>query len=245
MKDIMKVVHTLMAAAILCGMTGDADRPIDVLVFTKTSGDRHDSIPAGVDALERTGARRGWNVQHTEDGAVFSDDGLADLDVVVFLNTSGPVLNQLQQAAFERFIEAGNGFVGIHGAADTGPGWPWYQSLVGATESSHAPVQEATYSVEDRFHPATLELPLRWRRVDAPISFDRNPRAMVNVVISLDETSYRPGTHAMGDHPIAWYQEYENGRAFYTGLGHTSESYDDELFLAHLAGAIFWASGSE
>lgn len=234
----------LTLGAILGVQADDAGDSIGVLVFTKTSESRHESITAGVEALQQIAETRGWYLDHTEDAARFTDDGLANFDVVVFLNTSGPVLNQLQQAAFERFIQSGHGFVGIHGAADTGPAWPWYRSLVGARESSHATVQEATYSVEDRFHPSTLELPLRWRRVDAPISFDRNPRALVNVLISVDETSYRPGEEAMGDHPIAWYQEYEEGRSFYTGLGHTSESYEDELFLEHLGGAILWASGN-
>lgn len=239
----MKAVWTFILAILFLPGTLGSEESISVLVFTKTGGYRHASIVAGTHAVERIGDARGWDVASTDDSARFTDGALERFDVIVFLNTSGRVMNQLQQAAFERFIESGRGFVGVHGAADTGPGWPWYQRLVGAVQTSHGDVTRMVGVVEDRLHPSTSTLPVRWWRNDAPVGFDRNPRPTVNVVMTLDESSYQPGRGRMGDHPIAWYHEYDNGRAYYTGLGHTQESYEDEMFLRHLSGAILWASG--
>jgi len=217
--------------------------PLDVLVFSKTAEYRHDSIPDGIRAIEALGEKLGWSVEATEDASSFADDHLARFDVVVFLMTTGDVLDESEQAAFERFVQSGKGYVGIHAASDTEYDWPWYGELVGAYFKSHPEIQEATYKVEDRSHPATRHLPERWTRVDEHYNFDHNPRPDVHVLISLDESSYEVGEDAMGDHPAAWIHEVDGGRAFYTALGHTKESYADEVFLRHLEGAITWAAG--
>lgn len=235
-------IFPLLAAAL--HVTGAAqDDTLDVLVFTRTEEMRHDSIEAGARALEATARERGWRLTRTEDPETFSDDALAEVDVVVFLNTSGNVLDQLQEAAFERFIRSGKGFVGVHGAADTERGWPFFGRLVGAWIVSHPDLERATLVVEDSLHPSTAGLDRRWEWEDVYYNFHRNPRATANVVLSVDETTYDPGGSRMGDHPIAWYQSIDGGRAFYTGLGHTEEAYRSPLFLAHLEGAIFWAGG--
>lgn len=214
-----------------------------VLVFSKTAAYRHEAIPDGIRALEELGREAGWEVSATEDARVFSDEGLARFDAVVFLMTTGDVLDPEQQAAFERFMKKGKGYVGIHSASDTEYDWPFYGSLVGAYFRSHPEIQEATYRVEDGDHPATRHLPPSWKRTDEQYSFRENPRGKVHVLVSLDEASYKPGEHAMGDHPIVWCQELEGGsRSFYTALGHTKEAYSDPLFRTHLASAIAWAA---
>jgi len=164
--------------------------------------------------------------------------------VVVFLSTTGDVLDERQQAAFERFIRAGKGFVGVHSATDTEYEWAWYGGLVGAYFKAHPAIQSASMVVENASHPATSHLSSPWTRTDEWYGFRVNPRAKVNVLLSLDEQTYDPGEGAMdGDHPIAWFHEYDGGRAFYTALGHTRESYAEPDFLAHLEGGIEWASG--
>ncbi|MET0792298.1 MAG: ThuA domain-containing protein [Polyangiaceae bacterium] len=214
---------------------------VSVLVFSRTAVYRHDSIPAGIRALSALAADRGWQLTATEDATQFSDAGLAAYDAVIFLSTTGDVLDDAQQAAFERFIRAGKGFVGIHSASDTEYDWAWYGALVGAYFREHPAVQAADVVSESLTGPATTGLPNPWRRSDEWYAFQSNPRPNVQVLLSLDESSYSPGSATMnGDHPIAWSHEYDGGRAFYSALGHTSESYSDPLFVGHLAGGIAW-----
>jgi len=221
----------------------DAEAPRSVLVFSRTAGYRHESIADGVAAVEALGREHGWYVQATEDPAWFNDSDLSGRAVVVFLSTTGDVLDPEQQSAFERYIRSGGGFVGIHSASDTEYDWPFYGELVGTYFREHPPTQEAVVRVESTGHPATHELPPEWRRTDEWYAFGENPRPSVSVLLSVDETTYEPGSATMGtDHPIAWCHTYQGGRAFYTALGHTRESYAEPAFLGHIAGAIDWAA---
>ena len=214
-----------------------------ILVFSKTAGFRHDSIPAGIAAIRQQGSTRGFSIDASEDAGVFTDDSLARYKVVVFLSTTGDVLNAAEQAAFERFIRRGGGFVGVHAAADTEYDWPFYGALVGAYFAGHPDVQEATMQIEDAAHPAVAPLPRPWRRRDEWYNFRQNPRGSVNVLATLDERTYTGGT--MGaDHPIVWSHTYEGGRSLYTGLGHTSESFSEPTVADHLGRAILWAAGA-
>ena len=229
-------------------VAGCADEPnavptLRLLVFSKTSGYRHESIAAGIAALENLQTLRNWMVTATEDAAVFSGDELAKFDAVIFLNTSGDILDAEQKVAFQSYIEAGGGYVGIHSASDTEYNWEWYGGLVGAYFGDHpAGLAEANILIEDPTHPSAKTLPEVWTRTDEWYNFRANPRENVNVILTLDESSYAGGTMS-GDHPIAWAHEYEGGRAFYTGLGHTIESFSEPLFLDHLIGGIEWAAG--
>ncbi|MCX4469987.1 ThuA domain-containing protein [Micromonospora sp. NBC_01655] len=220
--------------------------PFAVLVFSRTAGFRHDSIPAGLAAIQKLGADNGFTVDASEDGAAFTDENLAKYRAVIWLSTTGDVLDADQQAAFERYIQGGGGYVGIHAASDTEYSWSWYGDLVGAYFASHPANQQATVKVEDHAHPSTAALPGRWSRFDEWYNFRSNPRGDVHVLASLDETSYSPGAGAMGaDHPTAWCQDFDGGRAWYTGGGHTQESYADPEFLTHLLGGIRTAAGVE
>jgi type 1 glutamine amidotransferase len=215
-----------------------------VLVFSRTLGFRHASIANGISALQALGVARGWQVTATEASDTFNDGTLAGFDVVVFLSTSGNVLDEAQQAAMQRFIQRGRGFVGIHSATDTEYDWPWYGQLVGAYFRAHPAIQGASVLVEDAAHPATAGLASPWMRTDEWYAFQANPRAAVRVLLRLDEASYAPGAASMGaDHPISWCHELDGGRAFYTALGHTEESYSEPAFLQHIAGGVEWAAG--
>lgn len=218
----------------------DADEP-RVLVFTRTAGFRHASIPDGVAALRPLGAEHGFAVDTTESAGAFTDGGLAPYAAVVFLNTTGDVLGAPAEAAFERYVRAGGGYVGVHAAADTEYDWPFYGELVGAYFASHPEVQPATVRVLDRAHPSTRHLPARWERADEWYNYRAAPTA-VRVLAALDESTYTGGT--MGaDHPVAWCHERLGGRAWYTGMGHTPESYVEPAFRAHLAGGVRYAAG--
>jgi len=218
--------------------------PFSILVFSKTAGFRHDSIPAGIAAIQQLGADNGFTVDTTEDAGAFTDANLEKYAAVVWLSTTGDVLDDDQQAAFERYIRGGGGYVGIHAASDTEYSWAWYGDLVGAYFNSHPANQTATIKVEDPAHPSTAALPARWTRFDEWYNFRTNPRANVHVLASLDESTYSPGTGAMGaDHPTAWCHDFDGGRAWYTASGHTIESYAEPDFLAHLLGGIQTAAG--
>lgn len=207
-----------------------------VLVFSKTAGFRHDAIPAGIAAVQRLGADNGFAVTATEDAGAFTAANLAQYQAVIWLSTTGDVLNAAQQSAFESYVADGGGYVGVHAAADTEYDWPWYGGLVGAYFASHPATQQATVKVEDRASVSISHLPQRWTRTDEWYNYRANPRSAVKVLASLDEASYTGGT--MGDHPITWCQDYQGGRSWYTGLGHTVESYADPAFTTMLLGGI-------
>jgi type 1 glutamine amidotransferase len=213
-----------------------------VLVFSKTTGFRHDSIPDGLAAIRALGVEHGFRVDDTEDAEHFTDATLAQYRVVVFLSTTGDILDQEQKAAFERYIRAGGGFVGIHSASDTEYHWPWYGRLIGSWFASHPQIQHATIRIEDAHHPSTKDLPANWERVDEWYNFRSNPRGAVHVLASLDESTYS-GSSMSGDHPIAWCRNIDGGRSWYTAMGHTKESYAEPLFRLHLLGGIESAAG--
>lgn len=216
----------------------------DILVFSKTAGFRHDSISAGVQTIQALGRDNNFTVTNTEDAEFFSDARLSEFEVVVFLNTTGDVLNEAQKQAFERFIKSGRGFVGVHAASDTEYNWPWYGRLVGAYFNGHPSIQSGTLQVMNADHPSTRQLPQRWSLVEEWYSF-RNVQPSVQRLLNLDESSYNlEGTPSMGqDHPLAWHHIVDGGRSWYTGLGHRTETFSDTLFKQHLLGGLIWASG--
>ncbi|WP_211238340.1 ThuA domain-containing protein [Deinococcus pimensis] len=222
--------------------------PFDVLVYTRTTGFRHASIDAGVDAVRALGTANGFAVTRSENPADFTDDKLKRFKVVMFLNTTGDVLDTNGRGALERFVRAGGGFVGVHSATDTEYGWPWYGRLVGAYFDGHPQnpnVREGRLNVTLRDHPATRDLPDPWVRSEEWYSF-RSVSPQIRPLLKLDEASFEAGgAPRMGDHPVAWFQEFEGGRSFYTALGHEASTFADPLFRKHLLGGILWAAGRD
>lgn len=222
-----------------------------VLLFSKTAGWHHDSINAGVTAIQDLGKLHDFTVFWTEDAnRVFNDKELAKYKVVIFLLTTGDVLNDAQQAVFEKYIRAGGGFVGIHSASDTEYGWPWYTKMVGYMFHIHPPVQTATIKVEERNFPGMDRFPKRFLATEEWYEFQAPLSDKLHFLLSVDEKTYQPAV-VWGDkqgkgmgafHPISWYQEYDGGRAFYTALGHLSATYKDATFMHHVYGGIYWAA---
>ena len=221
--------------------SGPAAGPVPdrVLVFTRTTGFRHASIPAGTAAIRELAADGGFAVTATEDPAAFTPRGLAGYRAVVFLSTSGDVLDPAGRTALEEYVRGGGGFIGLHSAADTEYGWPFYGELLGARFAGHPAVQLVT--VRFRSGPLTAGLPATWRVTDEPYNFRGRPEG-AQVLATLDESTYTGGT--MGaDHPIAWTADVGRGRSFYLGLGHPEAIYADPVFRRLLAGGIRYASG--
>lgn len=240
MKKYLILLVVLAGIVSSCSKKRDGDPRI--LVFSRTAGFYHQSIPVGVAAVQKLGEENSILVDTTTNPAYFNEDSLKRYSAIVFLNTTGNVLDHRQEIAFERYIQAGGGFVGIHAATDTEYDWRWYGKLVGGYFRSHPRTQPAKYIIKEKNFPATeFFADTVWERTDEHYNFKRlNPD--VKVVMTIDESSYEGGGH--GDyHPVAWYHEYDGGRAFYTALGHTDESYAEENFMKHVLGGLRYAIG--
>ena len=212
-----------------------------ILVFFKTGGYYHESIPLGVKAIQDLGVNNGFNVDTTTNANKFAEDSLKKYASIVFLSSTLELLAGNQEIALERYMQAGGGFVGIHAAADAEYDWNWYVKMIGASFKSHPDQQEATLIINDKNHPSTDSLPATWTRKDEWYNF-KNLNPDVKVLISIDEKSYKGGEN--GDkHPMAWYHNFDGGRVFYTELGHTNESFSEPLYLKHILGGIQYAMG--
>lgn len=247
MKKTLPLLSVAVVAVIVYFAFFNDKREINVLVFSKTDQFRHDSIEPGIDAIRQLGQQHGFSVEATEDATIFEEQSLQRFNVVVFLNTTGDVLNDAQQLEMNRFIQAGGGFVGVHAAADTEYEWPWYGLLVGGYFDGHPNdpnVREGVVLVAKADEESTSHLPHEWTRTDEWYDYKSfNPD--VTVVLNVDETSYKRADEnpASDPRPISWQHDFDGGRSFYTGLGHTKESYEDPAFLAHLWGGISFAAG--
>ncbi|MDQ3017063.1 MAG: ThuA domain-containing protein [Bacteroidota bacterium] len=220
------------------GGTGE-ENTLNILLFSKTGAYRHSSIEPGGQALQEYFAKHNIDAVQSEDSSVFNGNNLLPYDVVIFFNTTGNILDSLQQISLMKHVRSGKGFVGIHSAADTEYDWPWFAGLIGVQFSDHPEIQKATFVKFDTSHASVNFLPDRWMREDEEYNYRALPDS-VHVVLGVDETTYKGGAH--GDyHPISWYREYDGGRSFYTSMGHTVENYQDTLFLRHIMEAVKWA----
>jgi type 1 glutamine amidotransferase len=242
------LVLTLFAA--VAASTARAEQ-FSVLLFSKTAGWHHESILAGVPAIRALGELHDFKVFWTDDAnRVFNDRELAKYKAVIFLCTTGDVLNDQQQAAFERYIKAGGGFVGIHSASDTEYEWPWYTKMVGHMFHIHPAVQTATIEVLNPNFPGMDRFAKRFLFTEEWYEFDAARSDKLNYLLSVDEKTYAPyakwgpkeGKGMGKHHPVSWFQEYEGGRAFYTALGHLPATFSDQAFMHHIYGGIYWAA---
>jgi glucose/arabinose dehydrogenase/cytochrome c551/c552/type 1 glutamine amidotransferase len=237
------VVIALVLGLVISSCSNKREGMPKVLVFSKTLGFKHASIPSGMAAIQKLGAENGFEVDTTKNADTFNEENLKQYSTIIFLSTTGNVLDAKQEAAFERYIQAGGGFVGVHAATDTEYDWGWYNKLVGAYFLSHpSGTPEADFIIKDTNHPSTqMFTDSIWHRSDELYNYKKiNPD--VNILMTLDESTYEGGENG-NFHPISWYHEYDGGRSFYTGAGHTEESYSEDLFLRHLLGGIQYAIG--
>lgn len=214
-----------------------------LLVFWKTDIAFHESIPDAIKVIREMARKKGIEVDDTSDAHMLEDAVLARYKAVIFLSTQGEILNSEQRAAFERYIKAGGGFVGIHSAADTESNWSWYGKLLGGRYGgSHSATVRGVVQVEESAHVSTKELPKAWDRLDEWYDFSPNPRENgVTVLLTIDENTYEGG-NMRGDHPVAWYHEYDGGRSWYTAGGASPESWADHHFKNHVWGGIQYAA---
>lgn len=248
----MRITWACLLSGITCMAphSGFAEQ-FSAALFTKTAGWHHESINTGVTAIQKLGELHQFEVVWTEDAdRIFKDEHLAKYQVVIFLLTTGDVLNAQQRAAFERYIRAGGGYVGIHSAADTEHDWPWYTKMVGHMFRTHPAIQTATVKVERSDFPGMERFPARFLFTEEWYEFDASRSRDLRYLLSVDESTYEPtsrrsnGRDLSADsfHPISWYHRYDGGRAFYTALGHLPATYSDAQFMHHVYGGIYWAA---
>lgn len=246
----MKRFGTLLATTFGCLASFAAQaQQFSVAVFSKAAGWHHESTLEAVTAVRGLGKQHHFDVFWTEDPKrIFKEEELAKYQVVMFLQTTGDVLNDEQQALFERFIQRGGGYVGVHSAADTEYQWPWYTKMVGHMFRRHPAIQSAMVNVENRDFPGMERFPSRFLTTEEWYEFDASRSPGLRYLLSVDDSTYQPSEERRKEmatrplHPISWYHLYDGGRAFYTALGHLPATYSDPLFLHHLYGGIYWAA---
>jgi uncharacterized protein len=222
----------------------------NVLIFTKTVEYHHQSINEAIDGFRELSKKHNFTLDWQEDASVFTDEYLKKFHVIIFMLTTGDILNSAQQEAMERFVRSGKGFVGIHSASDTESAWPWYLQLVGRQFHIHPEVMTAELSVINRKFPGFAQMPDRLLWTDEWYEFGPEQVKGLNYLLAVDEQTYSPDAnwgHKQGKgmgkfHPIAWYHEFDGGRSFYTSLGHTPAIYANTVFMEHVYGGIYWAA---
>jgi len=239
-----KIVTLLLFLTLGFSMVCVARTKPKVLIFSKTLRYYHESIPNGIQAIMKLGKAYGFDVDTTKDAGFFTDKTLKKYAAVIWLSTTGDVLNAAQQEAFERYIRAGGGYVGIHSASASEKEWPWFGQLTGAVFVNHPPDPvPGVVQVTNRKDPSTAHLPERWEWKDEWYNFNKRV-ANVEVLFLADEKTFKGGTEGEY-HPLAWKHEFDGGRAFYTALGHLATAYDDPLFQKHILGGIQYAIGKQ
>ena len=242
MHRIVRLVFVI--ASLFIPLTAQSQQP-RILVFSKTAGFRHSSIPNGIAAIRKLGQENGFTVDTTEDANAFTQKNLSRYAAVVWLNTTGDVLDPAQQDDFERYIQSGGGYVGIHSATDTEYDWPWYGRLAGAYFNGHPNnpnVKKGSYRTLDATHISTQGFPATFERQDEFYNF-KSIDPTIHVLVEIDESSYTGGTNG-AHHPMSWYHDFDGGRAWYTNMGHTEASYTEPQFLRHVLGGIKYAIGN-
>lgn len=240
----------LLFSCFLSVHKGFAQKQFKALLVTTTRGWHHESVHYGVPAIKELGVRNFFDVTVFENPGGFTDQFVQQFQVIIFLNTTGDIFDTAQQKVMERFIRSGKGFVGIHSASDTEYDWEWYTKMVGRMFYIHPTVQTAKLQVVDPSFPGLQLLSGGKLWTDEWYEFSADKTTGLQTILSVDESSYNPKVNwgakkgeGMGkQHPIAWYHNYDGGRAFYTALGHLPTVYSEEAFLQHLYAGILWAA---
>ncbi|MFF0724140.1 ThuA domain-containing protein [Streptomyces sp. NPDC004134] len=238
----------LLGTASATAAPQDEEADFRVLVFSKVTNFYHDSIPAGIEAVEKLGDEYGFEVDSTDDAAAFTEENLANYEAVVFNNTnstpeSGDLLDADQRAALQSYIQAGGGWLGLHAASASERDWDWYEGLVGAIFDKHPVPQTGRIKVLDGTHPSTKGLPQLWERHEEWYNWRANPTGKVHTLAQIKVRDGITGLDEGVDHAFSWCQKYDGGRSWFTAGGHDASSFDEPLFLKHLLGGIRWAAG--
>jgi type 1 glutamine amidotransferase len=231
----------------------------EMLVFTRTAGFRHGSIPVGVETMKRLGDKTGlFTVTHTEDPAAFEADSLKKFDVICMLNTTNEVFFTGDKEVEERlkanlldFVSSGKGIVGIHAATDTYKGWKEYTDMMGGAFVKHPWNAGDTVRVKnlDPKHPVNASFKGEGLTIkDEIYKFTKNTaqpgdRRML-LALDPDGTDMSKDKEDVRDfYPVAWVDTWGKGRVFYCSLGHNDEIYWNPVVVEHYLAGIQFALG--
>nr|MBC7614386.1 ThuA domain-containing protein [Pseudopedobacter sp.] len=251
-----KITFNYYLVLIMCligmNVTAQEKKQFNALLITKTAGWHHESINEGVAAIKALGERNFFNVTWNQDGVPITEKYLQNFQVIIFLNTTGDIFKDEEQKAIEKFIQSGNGYVGIHSASDTEYEWPWYTKMVGRMFHIHPVIQTAKLKLTSNKFSGLEGFSDGQFWTDEWYEFGPETTNGLNYILAVDESSYNPKVEwgdrnlkgiGMGNfHPIAWYHDYDGGRSFYTALGHLPTDYNNPAFLNHIFAGIYWAA---
>jgi len=229
-------------------------QPARILIYSATAGYRHEVIPASIEILKEQAPSIDVVFDATEDKEWFTDERLSAYDALLFLNNSGEVLDDAGKAAFQRYLDLGGNFIGVHCASGCLTSTEFYRKEIGAIFDYHPAIGYASVEVSGPAHTSTSMLPAKWQLFDEMYNFRSDPRGVgATVILTADESSYEDDGVRKYDHgephPVAWFQERgagvqpggTAGRSWYTSLGHGPETWADKLFVAHVVAGIQWA----
>jgi len=227
-------------------------KPRAILVFYRTEGYVHPSIPYFNEAIRQVAAKTGaFRADFSDDMSVFTPGNLARYDAVIFQNTTALAFNDIaQRQALLDFVRSGKVFVGVHAALDNFYSWPEAQAMIGGVFHSHPwkSIDTVAVKIDDPDHPVVAAFAGKgfWLReeiyeVVGPYSRDRQ-----RVLLSLDMSkaeNWRPAEKLMrtdADFPVAWVKSYGQGRVFYISIGHNPNLFCvPELLQCYLDGIQF------
>ncbi len=249
----MKIIRLLALLLVLqCGpdFSAVAQKQFKALIVTTTKGWHHESLHSGVVALKEMASRNFFDADLWENPGGFTDKYVEQYQVIIFLNTTGDIFDTAQQKVMERFIRSGKGYVGIHSASDTEYDWEWYTKLVGRMFHIHPTIQTAKLQVLDPGFPGLQGFANGKIWTEEWYEFTSPKTPGLIDILAVDESTYNPKVNwgakkgeGMGKvHPVAWYHEFDGGRAFYSGLGHLPTNFSNPALLDHLYAGIFWAA---
>lgn len=239
-----KTLLILFVSIVIFPMMVQSQKSDRILVFTKTRGYAHASIPAGVEAMKEIAAKLNVEMDTTSNVQLFTSENLKLYSALVFISTNGSVLNEEQRTAFKEYINSGGGFMGVHGASAGARTWPWYQEMVGASFSSHPEPKEGVLLRGDLLHPINRSFPERMVWKDEWYNFGEVEEKDLTILLWVDEASYIGGEYGK-KHPMAWIREFEGGRSFYTAIGHFSYHFTNEIFKKHLEAGLLYTIGKD
>lgn len=250
MKSTKTLKLSLTFVLIFLYMSMTNAQQFKVLLITETAGWHHESIDYGIIAINELAATHNFEVDRQQKAVKITSEKLSKYDTVIFLSTTADIFDDEEQAIFEKYIQSGKGYVGIHAASDTEYDWEWYTKLVGRMFHIHPSQQTAQLNIIDHNFPGLEHFPNKLLWTDEWYEFTDEKVEGLNYLITVDENTYDPKANwgdksgvGNGDfHPISWYHEFDGGRSFYTALGHIEKVYENRWFLEHLYGGIFYAA---
>ena len=240
----------LAFAALGGSLPAMAREPAHVLVYSGSTGFRHDSIPAAVEALKSIGAKAGYVVDTSEDPEIFTAEKLKAYKAIVLVSTTTDPKKPesewfvgARRDALQGFLKDGKGILALHAAGDSHYHWPWYGKMIGGYFERHPKgTPKGVQTVVDAKHPATAKLPTTIERNEEWYYYkDFDPT--MHVLITVDPATIGEGEADVNVNPLVWYHDYGGGRVFYSGLGHTSESYSEPYLVTLITGGLTYAVG--